>query len=434
MRCPQRPFIVLVIGWLALPTDARQSAAGSKNVVLEWNEIATDAYDHAPDIPASWRGIPIAQVAVFEAVNAIDGRYEPYPNPQGPLMAPAGSSADAAAVAAAYQVLRTVYPKETWIDGRQSDSLKNIPDGTAKNDGIAVGKAAAARVLALRKADGWYRTVSYKAPKGPGVWRPTPPDYAAPFGMQFASVKPWTMTSASQFRPGPPPALDSAQYASELNEVKSVGARASTARTSEEALIARFWIGISVVHEWHKLARDAAAAARLDRSDAARLLALVSMAYSDAVIATFDTKFFYKQWRPVTAIREAEKDGNPATTPDTHWLPLAETTFPFPDYISAHCTVATAPLAVIKAVTGDRNIAVEGAGTVRRYASLDAFRDECILARVWAGVHTRTSSVVGIQVGTRIAQHALEGFLKPARPKSAVTSQSQGTYAARVRN
>ena len=156
----------MIIGWLALTTDAHQSAAGSRNVVLEWNEIATDAYDHAPDIPASWRGIPIAQVAVFEAVNAIDGRYEPYPSPQGPLMAPAGSSADAAAVAAAYQVLRSVYPKETWIDGRQSDSLKNIPDGTAKNDGIAVGKAAAARVLALRKDDGWYRNVSSQSAEG----------------------------------------------------------------------------------------------------------------------------------------------------------------------------------------------------------------------------------------------------------------------------
>jgi hypothetical protein len=212
-----------------------------------------------------------------------------------------------------------------------------------------------------------------------------------------------------------------------------VGARAHGAHIGGSA-IARFWIGISVVHEWHKLARAPRRRPGSTALTRARLLALVSMAYSDAVIATFDTVLLQAMETGHRHPRSGERRQSQPRTPDTHWLPLAETTFPFPDYISAHCTVATAPLAVIKAVTGDRNVAVEGAGTVRRYASLDAFRDECILARVWAGVHTRTSSVVGIQVGTRIAQHALENFLKPARPRSAVTSPSQGTYAARVRN
>ncbi len=278
--------------------------------------------------------------------------------------------------------------------------------------GIAVGKAAAARVLALRQNDGWYKTVRYKPSKVPGLWRPTPADYAPAFGMQLALVTPWTMTSPSQFRPGPPPALDSAQYAAELNQVKSLGAQESSARSSEETQIARFWVGISTAHEWHKLARDAAAAASLDRSDAARLLALVSMSWMDAVIATFDAKFFYNQWRPVTAIREADNDGNAATAADLHWVPLVET-LPFPDYISAHCTVVTPPLFVIKALTGDRSITVDSSGGTRRYATIDAFRDECILARVWAGVHMRISDVVGIQVGTQIGKHAIDNYLKP---------------------
>src|SRR5882724_4341800 len=287
--------------------------AARADVVLDWNAIAVSTLVSQGQSPyAHSRFMAITQLAVFEAVNAITRHYKPY---LGTVVAPAGASADAAAVAAAYHVLKTYFPLAPNIDAAYAASLAAIPDGSAKSGGIATGQAAAAQMIALRLNDGSSPPQFYAPPSAdPGVWQLTPScPPAGGVGFQWQNMTPFGVPSAPgdhewivRFAPGPPPALTSTRYAKDYNELKRVGSVTSdlAERPQDRADVARFYAAASPSFVFNLAARQVAAAEGSSLSKNARALALLNMASNDSLVASFWTKYHYKFWRPETAIFE----------------------------------------------------------------------------------------------------------------------------------
>jgi membrane-associated phospholipid phosphatase len=404
----------LLAGALALSPALTRADA-----VLDWNVTALRTTAAAPfNPPLEARNLAIVQVAVFDAVNAIAGEFQPYLDRAS---APSGASPDAAASAAAHLTLVRLYPpQQAALDAVYEAALARIPSGRSREDGIAVGLAAAEGILAARAADGAAEAVAarYVPRGGPGAWAPTPPAFLPALDPGWGSVAPFTLRKVSRYRPGPPPALESARHARDLEEVRRLGSAASTARTAAQTDLARFWIATGP-QNWNPVARAVAAARGLTLSQSARLLALLNLAGADAFIACWDAKFAYGQWRPVTAIRAADTDGNPATAADPAWTPLLVTP-PFPDYPAGHTTFAGAAAAVLGAVVGDPPgiplalTSPTAPGVVETYATFDGIAEGVVEARVLGGIHWRTSSAVGKQLGERIGRHAVRRFLGPS--------------------
>jgi hypothetical protein len=357
----------------------------------------------------------IVNFAMFEAANAITRRYDPYSlNLEAPLTA----SIKAAVATAAHHALASLAPQNTAIwDAYYLQSLTGVRDGQEKADGVSTGAAAARAILALRGDDTPLPGPPYSITPSPGIWRLTPPP-----DLQFAVTaqaqwKPWTLRSSSQFRPGPPPALVSKQYAADLNEVRVVGSRYSGNRTSEQTAIAFFWTPVAS-NIFEPFAERLASAKGLDETDAARLFALLTLALVDGSIATFEAKYAYNQWRPISAIREADADDNPETTSDPSWIQALPTTPPFPDYPSGHCVQAAAAAEVFRNYLDSSDTIDLGSpttGETRHYKSLETIVNEVIDARVWGGIHYRTSDLVGAQMGAKIGKWVVQNFLKPKR-------------------
>lgn len=379
------------------------------NQVIVWNTHTGDVLKAG--LPQ--RELAIVNVAMFEAVNAITHRYRPYALE---LSTAVNASVAAAASTAAHHALVAVAParRSSW-DSFYAQAMTGIPDSPEKADGISVGAAAASGILALRATDVPPPGPAYTVSPSPGVWRPTPPPDSQVAVTAEAYWKPWTLKSSSQFRPGPPPPLTSAQYAADVNEVKAIGARGSTLRTAEQTAGALFWAPVSSTI-FEPFAARLAIARGLDETDSARFFALLTLALADGSIAVFDAKYAYNQWRPVTAIREADMDGNPDTTGDPTWIQLLSTTPPFPDYPSGHALQAAAAAEVLRNYIGKEPIALHSPATqeTRHYETLDAITDEVIEARVWAGIHFRSSDVVGARMGTQIGRWVVQNVLTPS--------------------
>jgi hypothetical protein len=293
---------------------------------------------------------------------------------------------------------------------------RKSPDGPAETDGAAVGNAVAAVLLALRASDHADDDVAYTPGSGPGVWVPTPPQFSPALEPGWGRVTPYLLRSGSQFRPPRPPALTSSRYARDFRELKAVGEATSATRTPQQTETARFW-NATGAKMWNQAVRQLVLAHALEPTRAARAFALLNMAGADAAIATWDAKFTYNQWRPVTAIRAADSDGNPATSPDPDWSPLLATP-PHPDYVSAASTIAGATETVLGGIFGRRpgSFSLTSPalpGVVRTYGSFSAVADEDVDARVWSGIHWRTSDRIGRAVGQRIARYALRHALQP---------------------
>ncbi|MBI2926658.1 MAG: vanadium-dependent haloperoxidase, partial [Verrucomicrobia bacterium] len=273
-------------------------ATARADVISDWNNTAIVAIKAVnPNAVLASRALAMMHVAQFDAVNAVVRSYTPY----AADLSAAGASPEAAAAQAAYVVLTNVYPTQlALLDAALSTSLGSVPDGQPKTDGIALGQATAAAVLALRANDGSGATLAYIPGSGPGVWIPTPPAFAPALLPNWRSVAPWTMTAPEQFRPGPPPALDSAIYTADFLEMKAVGETNSTTRTAEQTAIGLFHIEF-VPYTLGSAARYAVAARPLPLIESARLFALLNLAMADSVIAVWDGKFHYNYWRPVTA-------------------------------------------------------------------------------------------------------------------------------------
>jgi len=388
------------------------------DTVLDWNITALKTTAAAPfNPPLESRNLAIVHAAMFDAVNSIVGEFHAY---AAELSAPKGASPDAAAAAAAHFALVNLYPpQQAMLDAAYLASLASIAVGSAKTDGIAVGEAVAAKILARRDADGADAAIikPYTPGSRPGDWIPTPPASRPALDPGWGSVQPFLLQEGSQFRPPPPPALDSPQYTRDFNEIKEIGSATSSARTPDQTDLARFWISTGP-QIWNPAARQVAIARGLTLSQNARAFALLSLAGADAFIASWDAKFTYNQWRPVTAIRAANTAVNPDTLADPGWTPLLITP-PFPDYIAGHTTYAGAAEEVLEHVFGRhpgvvmKLTSATARGVVETYTTFDGIAEGVVEARVLGGIHWRTSSLRGRRVGRQVGAFAVRHFLRP---------------------
>jgi hypothetical protein len=306
------------------------------------------------------------------------------------------------------------------LDATLAASLAGIAETDAKSKGIEVGKKAAAEIIALRANDGSNVPESYRPSTAPGVYVPT----AMPIESTSHKLAPWAMSTGSQFRPGPPPALNSETWTRDLNEIREIGSSTSTKRSAEQTTIARFWF-FTGPRTYNPIVRQVALARKMDTVDCARLYALTSMAGMDAFVAVFDAKYTYNLWRPVTAIRNADLTSNPATPRDASWLPLGTTPM-HPEYPCAHCIVAAAVSTVLQGAAGNEvgEIALASPtapGVTRKWTRLQDYSDEVSNARIHAGFHYRFSTEVGKDMGRKIGELAvgtlLLGPVATAQPK-----------------
>ncbi|MBT2384343.1 vanadium-dependent haloperoxidase [Streptomyces sp. ISL-11] len=404
----------------ATPAAARAGLAGSPataatapDAVAEWSATASAVIetDAQRPIPETFVWHAFVSTAVYNAVVGIEGRYVPYRwHARGPRTA----SSAAAAAAAAHRVLLTWFPASRGrLDAAYATSLAAIPEGRARNEGVAFGERSAAHTVASREGDGRFVPTPFTPPPTPGVWRPTPPAYE-PFDTAWLGrLRPMTLTRPDQFRPGPPPALTSARYARDLAELKAYGGRTGSRRSPAQTETALFFTGSL---QFQEALRDRAARSGYDIAGTARLLAAANCAMADAIITAWDAKLRYGRWRPLTAIRLAGSDGNPATAPDPAWEPLIATP-PHPDYLSGHATVGGALTRALTVVLGtsrvDLRIRSQVSGTTRRYVSADDYNRDVVDARVWEGVHSRTADVVGNRAGQRVAAWVLGHYFEP---------------------
>lgn len=385
--------LIRVLGPLSLLLLAYGARAES---VANWADTTAEI---ASDGPNTIRTMALAQSAVYEAVNAITARY---PRDQVDLGPTQGASTEAAIAAASRSVLlHEAHELKLRIETAYSQALRAVPEGDAKARGIGVGERAAADVLA-KHANDIGKQEPYRPAAAPGVYVPT----TVPTGWSLAQQRPWFMKSAAQFRPGPPPALTSALWARDYNELKAVGGVASNARTPEQTEIAKFWAtNLPDVHVG--LLHSVAIGPAREVTRNARLYAAALAAMNETEIAVFEAKYHYLFWRPITAIRNGDRDDNPATERDADWVPLIVTPMQ-PEYPCAHCMLATAIATVIRADNGGSaavNLSTRSntaPGVIRHWNSTDALVKEVSNARIWAGVHYRNSCEVGTAMGAQV--------------------------------
>lgn len=411
------------------------------NEAIKWNETAARVAVAGGQNPIQQtRTVAMVQAAVHDALNAIKPRYMAYYY-EGP--ASAGASTEAAVAAASLAVLAEVLPSFgapaqrtaalALLEEAYRTALAGIAEGQSKQDGIAVGKAAAEAVCALRKEDGATRSAPYTPASGPGRWRPHPnpdppnpmikdpklaPGFAASTLPGWGNVTPFTLLSASQYWLPGPPALTSEQYARDFNEVKSLGGQVSTARTSEQTEMARFWFeGPSA---WYRITRAASEVRGLDAWDSARALAAVSLAMADGFIAGFKIRYVYDFWRPVTAIREAADDGNDATVPDPMWN-SHQNTPSVSDYPSTQSIFSGAAATVLADVFGTDQVPVTitsgapFANIKRSFSSFSQAAKESADSRIYAGIHFRSACEDGLVLGRKIGQRVATSYLRPLK-------------------
>jgi len=425
------------------PSSAPPAGGASGAVVVAWNQALLQIVQTPGAQPATvhaTRSFAILHAAIYDSVVSITKDSPPY---LFSVPAPRGARVDAAAAQAGHDTLAALYPNlspklKAGIDDLLASQLAAIPDGASKQSGITVGQNVAARLVADRANDGSASTPPpFVAGDQPGDFRPVPPGFAAPVFTGWASVTPFVLESAGQFRPKPEAPLTGAAYATALNEVKSLGQNTSTTRTADETVAAKFWAG-PIWNTWNEIADNAALAHHTNLETTARLLAVLNLTFADAVIAFYDAKYTYRIWRPITAIRAGDTIGNPAITGDPTWTPLAATPAD-PSYPGAHSTISAAGATILSSFfRKDDQVQVTSdvmKGTVRTFDGYQAVATEAGLSRIFAGVHTRLDHEAGLELGRDVAQLVLReskssGFGVEPRPSDTRPSSpaSYGGY------
>lgn len=387
-----KKFMHLVLSGATLAV----ACCAQADVVTDWADTTTEI---ATDGPNTARTMALAQNAVYEAVNAITSRY---PHDKVDLGPAHGASMEAAVAAASRAVLLHEAPLlQPQTEAAYERAMKSIADGPARALGISLGERAAAEVMG-RHAGDIGPIEPYRPLTTPGVYVPT----TFPLGYAFAQHQPWLMKSASQFRPGPPPPLDGAVWARDYNEIKAMGSATSTERTSEQGDIARFW-ATSIPDVFIGIVRSAATAPGRDITRNARLYAAVAAAINEDEIAVQDAKYHYQFWRPITAIRNGDQDGNPRTERDANWTPLIGTPMS-PEYPCGNCMYAATIVTMLRADAGHEalptlsTVSNTAPGVTRRWARPDDLVREVSDGRVYDGVHYRNSADVGNHMGEQI--------------------------------
>jgi hypothetical protein len=428
---------VLVIATIvAFAPAGSATAAAQNNTVAQWDEIAQNtviasgAFQNEGLVYMAY-----VSAAVYDATTSIEGGYEPY---GGRIPAPEGASTDAAVIEAAYRTLASYFPAPRPADAPDLETLHihalaALPEGQAKNAGIAVGAAAANEMIGLRRGDGRVTPIGTSSPFSPtprpGVWRRTPPAFAPPQTPWVGAVRPFVLGSGDQFLPAPPLPLSSRAWAGAFAEIKAEGGSASNVRTSEQTDIARFW-STNVIGQYNQALRDLAAGRGLGLLETARLMAMVNIVGADAQISVMNAKYHYAFWRPVTAIDPGAvsasdggpvpgfTDGNRSTVEETGWRPLL-TTPNHPEYPAAHGSLTSAMAEVFSEFLGTRRIELTLTSTVvptmptRYFEHARDLRKEIVEARLWGGLHYRFSSLAGVALGRDVARYDLDHAFGP---------------------
>jgi hypothetical protein len=398
-------------------------AAESGRPVIDWNQVLLTIVNTPGAQPANvqpTRNFAILHAAIYDAVDAIDRTHEPY---LISVRAPRDASETAAADAAAHTALVGLYPaQQSTLDGDYAAELAQVPDGPAKDKGVSLGDEVASDLLTIRANDGSnVAPPPFTAGTNPGDYRSTPPNFATPVFTTWGQVTPFVLDRGDQFRPAAPPALTSDAYAAAINEVESLGSAASTTRTAEQTEIGRFW-NPPIQNFWNQIAQTVALSHNSDLPTTARLFAALNLSFADSAIAFYDAKYTYRLWRPVTAIRLADSDGNPNTVADPNWLPLAGNTAADPSYPGAHSTISAAGADVLASFYGDdQHFSVTSpalSGVTRSFSSFSAAADEAGLSRIYSGQHTRLDHVAGQTLGHDVAGFVLQNALLPAHDSS----------------
>ncbi|HEX6851175.1 MAG TPA: vanadium-dependent haloperoxidase [Candidatus Polarisedimenticolaceae bacterium] len=374
------------------------------DAVTDWNAIGCDAVEEAKLLaPPATEILAVVHTAIYDAVRA----------------APASASRDAAIAAAARECLTKLLPSTSAkVEAAYDSAISKIPEGPAKSAGIAVGVRAASELLAKRGRASGSPPDDYRPHTTPGVYVPT----VIPVMTRWAQQPPWWLRSASQFRPGPPPDLKSALWARDFAEIRAVGAKQGGTRTEEQTRIAKFWeaTGPSI---YHRLVRSVADRPGRDLVRNARLFAMVSQGSTDALIAVFDAKYHYGFWRPVTAIRNGDIDGNDATDRDATWLPFIDTPM-HPEYPCAHCILSATVGTIVEADLAGEPVPTltssspTAGGATRSWTSIEAFVQEVANARIYDGVHYRNSTEVGTAMGRKVGAWVVDAFASGSPPRS----------------
>ena len=391
------------------------------NMVVRWNQtmLSTFAVAGVP-APASSRLAAIVAAAAFDAVDGIQRKYTPI---HVPAAAPQGASPQAAAAASTYTALVLLFPaQKPSLDAALAESLASLDDedsnGRSIAAGVAWGNQVGSEIVAWRGGDGFAATPpAYVFDTTPGQWQPTPGGSGPPRFRTLATTEPFALTSPSQFRPAGPPALTSARYALDLNEVKAYGGQISSVRTAYQTETAVFWQVDTPPSLWDRVADSLAAAHHFNLIQTARLLAFLNIAMADASFAVWDAKTFYNSWRPVTAIQNAEADGNDATSADTTWMPLLVTPY-FQEYPSAHAGISSAATHVLTSYFGGQvGFTMTSAGlpgVERSFTSFDAALQQVGDARIYAGFHFRFSCDDGAVLGQEVGAWVQSTLMQPA--------------------
>ena len=396
--------VINLVSGIGIPVHA--------DVVTDWNNATLDAIRAdrtAP--PIASRSLAIAHVAIYDAVNGIARTHEVYLVPSA---VPASASRVAAASAAAHQTLVSLFPNHTsTFDALHAAILAGIPNGPQKANGITWGEFVASQILAARANDGSTATVQPPGGSGPGVWIPTPPAFLPYLLPQWGFVVPFAMSSSSQFRPLGPPPLDSQQYAADYEEVKQLGAALGSTRTADQTEIALFWADGAGTEtppgHWNSIAQIIGASQGTTIEENARLFALINIAMADAAICSWDAKYTYHFWRPVTAIAFAE--------PQLNWMSFIVTP-PFPDYTSGHSTFSAAAATVLPFFFRTEDLPFTTGsdflpGVYRSFSTCQDAAEEAALSRIYGGIHFRSASEDGLQAGSSIGEWTATHYLLP---------------------
>ena len=390
------------------------------NPVIQWNKnllvIVRTPGAQSPTIHST-HSFALMHSAIYDAVSTIDRRHETYlihfDHPEK------DASLDAAADAAAHEVLIALYPAfKASLDNEFAQSLAQIPDGDRKNPGVLIGQQVADRLLALRGNDGSTAApIPYVFGNTPGDYQSTPPNFPPqPQFTHWSHVTPFVLERADQFRPGPPPALTSDTYTGAFNQIKSLGVNNSTTATADQMQIGQFWNG-TIQNYWNEIAQTASLAHNLSTTESARLFALLNLSLADSVIAFYDAKYTYNLWRPVTAIRLADTDNNPETLADANWLPEGgKNTAPDPSYPGAHATISAAAAEVLISFFKRDEIELDVTsevlpGVERSFTSFSAAFQEASFSRVLAGQHFSFDEEAGGRLGQEVADFVVHNFL-----------------------
>ncbi len=389
----------------------------SADEVIRWNQVATDATTATKTDPLTEsRILAIVHIAIHDAANAVQSRYQPYLPRQS--SAPVDASVDAAIAGAAHEALVALLPegKESFAAALE-ESLGQVPESPRKAAGVQIGRTAAAAILAARQEDGAKRTIEYTAGTNPGDYCPTPPDFTPAFMSHWGNMAPFVLESSAQFRCPDPPALDSPRAFADLEEVRAIGGSKSATRTAEQSEIARYWYESSV-RGWNRIAREVATPRQFDVWENARLFALVNLAMADGFIAGFESKYHCNYWRPITAIRHMG---------DREWLTYLPTP-PVPDYPSTHTVLGAAAATAMARFFGTDFISFSMTNgepfpdITRKFWSFSEAARENGASRILCGIHFASAVSAGYTQGAQVAEWVFDNALRPVIPQPAITS------------